>query len=44
MSHFGRENILPHVDAALARAEEVAEGFDGLGLEVAREYQTRPPG
>lgn len=40
---FGRENILPHVDAALARAQEVAEGFGGLGLEVAREYEERAP-
>ena len=43
VSHFGRENILPHVDAALARAEEVAEGFDGLGREVATEFEGRAP-
>ena len=40
---FGRENILPHVDAALARAQEVAEGFGGVGLEVAKEYKARAP-
>ncbi len=40
---FGRENILPHVDAALARAEEVAEGFSGVGMEVAKEYEERAP-
>lgn len=43
VEHFGRENILPHVDAALARAQEVAEGFGGVGLEVAREYEERAP-
>ncbi len=40
---FGGENILPHVDAALARAQEVAEGFGGVGLEVAKEYEERAP-
>nr|MDQ2687071.1 SulP family inorganic anion transporter [Armatimonadota bacterium] len=43
VEHFGRENILPNVDAALVRAQEVAEGFGGVGLEVAREYQERAP-
>lgn len=31
MRHVGRENILPHVELALARARQVREGFDGLG-------------
>jgi SulP family sulfate permease len=32
---IGRENILPHVDAALARAQEVFAEFSGLGGEFA---------
>lgn len=43
VEHFGRENILPHVDSALARAQEVAGGFGGVGVEVAREYEERAP-
>ena len=43
VSHFGRENVLPHVDAALLRARQVAEGFDGVGQEVANEYEARAP-
>lgn len=43
VENLGRENILPHVDAALVRAGEVAEGFGGVGMEVAREYRERPP-
>jgi len=43
VEHLGRENILPHVDAALVRAGEVAEGFGGVGVEVAREYRERAP-
>jgi SulP family sulfate permease len=43
VEHFGRENILPNVDAALVRAQDVAESFGGVGLEVAREYKERAP-
>ena len=43
VENLGRENILPHVDAALVRAGEVAEGFGGVGIEVAREYRARAP-
>ena len=43
VSHFGRENILPHVDAALLQARQIAEGFGGVGQEVAQEYQGRAP-
>ena len=43
VENLGRENILPHVDAALVRAGEVAEGFGGVGMEVAREYRARAP-
>jgi SulP family sulfate permease len=33
--HLGRENILPHVQAALTRAREVNADFEGLGKEMA---------
>jgi SulP family sulfate permease len=33
--HLGRENILPHVQAALSRAREVNTSFEGLGNEIA---------
>jgi sulfate permease, SulP family len=33
--HFGKENILPHVEAALNRAREVNANFAGLGKEIA---------
>jgi len=29
------ENVLPNVDAALSRAREIRESFDGLGDELA---------
>jgi SulP family sulfate permease len=35
VEHVGRKNILPHVSAALARAQEVNEAFGGLGPEFA---------
>lgn len=41
--HFGRDNILPHVDAALARAREIAESFGGLGQDFTKEYEARAP-
>ena len=34
--HIGRENILPHVQAALDRAREVYSRFEGIGTKVAR--------
>jgi len=40
--HIGAENILPHVDAALRRAREVAADFEGVGREVALDMQTAP--
>ncbi len=43
VEHIGRENILPHVEAALHRAEEIAEGFEGVGQEIARDYITHAP-
>ncbi len=31
IEHIGRENILPHVQAALARAREINGNFEGVG-------------
>ncbi len=39
---IGRENILPHVDAALARAKEVYSDFGGVGGEFARDMGRAP--
>ena len=39
----GPENVLPHVRAALARATEIQGDFAGIGREVAREMEHRPP-
>ena len=37
--HLGKVNILPHVQAALARAREVNTAFEGLGKELAADLQ-----
>jgi SulP family sulfate permease len=39
---IGRENILPNVDAALVRAQEVYADFGGLGTEFARDMGKAP--
>jgi len=39
---IGRENILPNVDAALARAQEVYADFGGLGGEFAKDMSDAP--
>ena len=39
---IGRENILPHVQAALARAREVQGDFQGVGHQLATELEYRP--
>lgn len=38
VSHIGRENILPHVQAALARAKQVYADFAGVGAEMAHDF------
>jgi SulP family sulfate permease len=38
VEHLGSRNILPHVEAALQRAAEIAEGFQGVGEEIASEH------
>ena len=40
VTHIGEQNILPHVEAALQRAAEIASEFDGIGLEMARDYSS----
>jgi len=42
VEHIGRENILPHVKAALERAARVCEGFGGIVEEFASDLQTAP--
>ncbi len=37
--HIGKENIQPHVRAALERARELYGTFDGLGKEGAEDWQ-----
>ena len=39
VEHVGADNILPHVAAALERAEQINAQFGGLGGEVAAEMQ-----
>jgi SulP family sulfate permease len=39
VEHVGSENILPHVAAALERAQRINADFGGLGKEVAAEMQ-----
>jgi SulP family sulfate permease len=39
IEHVGRENILPHVEAALSRAREISAGFSGVGQEMAEDFQ-----
>jgi SulP family sulfate permease len=37
--HVGRENILPHIEAALQRAQEINLAFGGVGQEMADDFQ-----
>jgi len=39
LKHLGVENFLPHVEAALARAREINQDFDGVGREIAEEME-----
>lgn len=39
VAHIGRENILPHIDAALRRAREINSAFGGIGQEMAHDFQ-----
>ncbi|HEX4808992.1 MAG TPA: SulP family inorganic anion transporter [Bryobacteraceae bacterium] len=39
IDHVGRDNILPHVEAALQRAREINEAFGGVGREMANDFE-----
>lgn len=39
LEHLGDNNILPHAQAALLRAREIQEGFDGVGEEIAADLR-----
>jgi SulP family sulfate permease len=39
MGHIGRDNILPHIEAALQRAREINAAFGGVGQEMAEDFQ-----
>jgi len=39
IEHIGPENILPHVQAALARAREINGNFEGVGREFAADME-----
>jgi SulP family sulfate permease len=42
LKHLGPENVLPHVQAALARAREIQGDFAGVGRELAQDLEHRP--
>jgi SulP family sulfate permease len=42
LEQVGAENVLPHVAAALARANAILQDFSGVGRETAREMEHRP--
>jgi SulP family sulfate permease len=39
---LGPDNIVPHIDAALRRAREIHEGFDGVGEQLAKDLSRSP--
>lgn len=43
VDHIGEANILGNVEAALQRAREIAEGFGGVGSEIASDYSSHAP-
>lgn len=40
---IGAQNVLPHVEAALQRAQELVQDFDGVGRDVAQDYRAHAP-
>ena len=42
LDHIGPENVLPHVRAALARAQELQGDFEGVGRELAADMARHP--
>jgi SulP family sulfate permease len=39
VEHVGKDNIVPHVQAALERAREINSRFSGLGENAARDLE-----
>jgi SulP family sulfate permease len=42
LKHVGPENVLPNIEAALARVQEMQGDFEGIGRELAHEMEHRP--
>jgi SulP family sulfate permease len=42
LKHIGPENVLPHVQAALARAQQLQGDFEGVGRDLAADMAHRP--
>jgi SulP family sulfate permease len=42
LKHIGPENVLPHVQAALDRAQELQGDFEGVGRDLAEDMAHRP--
>lgn len=42
INHVGRENLLPNIQAALLRAEEINTSFGGVGREMADGFRKMP--
>jgi SulP family sulfate permease len=42
LKHVGAENVLPHVQAALARAREIQGDFQGIGRQLALDMEHMP--
>ena len=38
LDHLGRENLLPHVEAAIERAKQINADFGGVGAEMAQDF------
>jgi SulP family sulfate permease len=39
IEHIGRQNVLPHIEAALERARQINAEFGGVGQEMAEDFQ-----
>jgi SulP family sulfate permease len=42
LKHVGAENVLPHIQDALARAREIQSSFSGMGAELVFDLEHRP--
>jgi SulP family sulfate permease len=42
VEHVGSKNIVPHIEAALARAHETRSSFSGIGDDAARDLAAAP--